>query len=751
MKYLLIDGNNLACRCVFANAELKNSDNISTSLHYGFFNSLIALKQIFPDHQLLISWDGHSDRRKNESKLGVEQGIIKSGYKANRDKENLPQPLKDFHAQAPFLKRAIEQTGIPQIRIPNQETDDIINTYCKKLGKDNEIICVSGDEDFYQLLDDHVSIWNGGKSKMITKEEWTKEYGITPEQHVHVGALTGDTCLSGDTKIPLLNGTEKTMRELSNSTKPFWVFSCSIDGEIIPAKASCHLISPSAPCVKVLLDSGEEIICTKEHKFMMKDGSFQTAESLVTGCSLMPLYKRTYLNPKSKNEYLEAFDNKSKKWNKIHVLVAKNIFKKEYDDISKICIEKRKTYRGRCCPVVHHLDFNSKNNDPSNLRWMEFQDHIKYHGSLNKSNWLRPEYREKMKGVCSRAGKIGGKVTWQRHRKKMLSVVAKIGKVTGPRNLTIYNKSDANKPKASQNIKRYLLLPEFAEKRSNAAKKRANTKSYRENMARVAKKYTPILNKDKDQIEKQWLGKVEKTAQEAFREYGVINKETYQKFVKGGGISWDKAVEKYGIEKINKLCEKVTDLRYKNHKVVGVSFFGKTDVYDLHVEPNSNFAISAGIFVHNCDNIFGLTGWGEKTALEAIQKYGSWENLYKYYHETYGHLRKQFPDLNPEEFKKLESITTKSGKPKYPEITINSPYTGVTLAVEEKRTGNISKSILMALMFEERVKLAYSLKKMDVIPDLPDIVQGKLNEQKLVEYFDYYDIISLKDSICIFK
>jgi DNA polymerase-1 len=345
MKYLLIDGNNLACRCVFANAELKNSDNISTSLHYGFFNSLIALKQIFPDHHLLVSWDGHSDRRKKESALGVEQGIIKSGYKENRDKENLPQPLKDFHAQAPFLKRAIEQTGIPQIRIPNQETDDIINTYCKKLGKDNEIICMTGDEDFYQLLDDHVSIWNGSKSKMITKEEWTKEYGITPEQHVHVGALTGDTG----------------------------------------------------------------------------------------------------------------------------------------------------------------------------------------------------------------------------------------------------------------------------------------------------------------------------------------------------------------------------------------------------------------------DNIFGLTGWGEKTALEAIQKYGSWENLYKYYHETYGHLRKQFPDLNPEEFKKLESITTKSGKPKYPEITINSPYTGVTLAVEEKRTGNISKSILMALMFEERVKLAYSLKKMDVIPDLPDIVQGKLNEQKLVEYFDYYDIISLKDSICIFR
>lgn len=211
MKYLLIDGNNLACRCSFANSELKNKNNIPTGVHYGFFQSLLNFKEIFSDYQFLISWDGKSIRRTLESKAGVEKGLIKSGYKENREKEDIPQELKDFYAQAPFLKRALGQTGIPQIRIPDQETDDIINTYCETLGKDNEIVALTGDEDYYQLLSDKVSIYNGGKQKIITKDDFLKDYGILPKQWVDVGALTGDT---SDNIFGVYGVGEKTAIEL---------------------------------------------------------------------------------------------------------------------------------------------------------------------------------------------------------------------------------------------------------------------------------------------------------------------------------------------------------------------------------------------------------------------------------------------------------------------------------------------------------------------------------------------------------
>ena len=194
MKYLLIDGNHMACRATFAHSELKSNTGVPTGVHFGFFNNIINLKQQYPDYNFLISWDGKSGRRKVESKVGVDKGIVKSAYKENRDTaEEMPQPMKDFISQAPFLKKALGETGIPQIRMPDFETDDIIFSYCKKIGENNEIICVTGDEDYFQLLSDNVSIWNDGKKKHITKTDWVKEYEITPEQWVDVGSLTGDT------------------------------------------------------------------------------------------------------------------------------------------------------------------------------------------------------------------------------------------------------------------------------------------------------------------------------------------------------------------------------------------------------------------------------------------------------------------------------------------------------------------------------------------------------------------------------
>jgi len=212
MKYLFIDGNNLACRAAFNQTQLTNSEGISTTVHYGVMQSLMNFKEMFKDYQFLISWDGKSQRRVLEAKAGVEKGIIKSGYKENRPKdEEIPPELKNFYQQAPFLKRGLDQTGIPQIRMSDQETDDIINSYCKLLGKDNEIICVTGDEDYYQLLDDNVSIYNGGKQKMITKNDFMQEYEVTPEQWVDVGALTGD---AGDNIFGVYGVGEKTAIKL---------------------------------------------------------------------------------------------------------------------------------------------------------------------------------------------------------------------------------------------------------------------------------------------------------------------------------------------------------------------------------------------------------------------------------------------------------------------------------------------------------------------------------------------------------
>ena len=195
MKYLIIDGNNLAIRSSFANGELKNRDGIPTGVHYGVFQSLRNLGEKFPDYQFLIVWDGKSERRIAEANNGVKKGLIKSGYKENRlcKPEEQRQELRDFYNQAPYLKKGIHQAGIPQIKLNKFEADDVISTYCKLLRNDNEIVLVTSDKDYFQLLHPNVKIWDGMKNKMIVEDEWKKEINISPSQFIDVGALMGDT------------------------------------------------------------------------------------------------------------------------------------------------------------------------------------------------------------------------------------------------------------------------------------------------------------------------------------------------------------------------------------------------------------------------------------------------------------------------------------------------------------------------------------------------------------------------------
>ena len=207
MKYLLIDGNNLAIRSAFANESLTSSSGVPTGVHYGVFHSLITLKSRFPEHKFLMVWDGKSKRRKEESEQGVQDNLIPSSYKSNRKKDDLPRPLQEFHEQQVYLQRGIFQTGIPQIRLSDYEADDVIASYVEKLKSNHEVLIVTSDKDYWQLLDDNVSLWDGMKSTKTTKESWSKEYGLNPLQAIDIGALCGD---NGDNIFGIPGWGEKT-------------------------------------------------------------------------------------------------------------------------------------------------------------------------------------------------------------------------------------------------------------------------------------------------------------------------------------------------------------------------------------------------------------------------------------------------------------------------------------------------------------------------------------------------------------
>lgn len=95
-----------------------------------------------------------------------------------------------------------------------------------------------------------------------------------------------DTCFSGDTLVRLLNGTVRRLDDLPVG-KEFWVYSLSEDG-IVPAKATAkHKISQER-LLRIELDNGKIVRCTKDHQFIGRDGSVIEAQALCPGDSLMP-------------------------------------------------------------------------------------------------------------------------------------------------------------------------------------------------------------------------------------------------------------------------------------------------------------------------------------------------------------------------------------------------------------------------------------------------------------------------------
>lgn len=160
-----------------------------------------------------------------------------------------------------------------------------------------------------------------------------KHISLMPDVHLGKGALVGSViatkeavipaavgvdigCFTGDTLIPSIDGKVYPIEHLATLGKTIYVYSCTDTGKIVAASAIARLTRRNAPLVKVILDNGEEIKCTPDHQFMLRDGTYQEASSLQTGTSLMPFYSTT-----DKDGYTLVQQNYSSSYNHKVVLV----------------------------------------------------------------------------------------------------------------------------------------------------------------------------------------------------------------------------------------------------------------------------------------------------------------------------------------------------------------------------------------------------------------------------------------------
>ena len=103
-------------------------------------------------------------------------------------------------------------------------------------------------------------------------------------------------CFAGPTKIPLLDGTQVTLYDLSKRSKPFWVYSLAHDLGVTPGRATARLTRHATALVRVVISGGDDVLCTPDHLFMLSNGTWREAKDLRFNDGLMPLYRRWQTN-----------------------------------------------------------------------------------------------------------------------------------------------------------------------------------------------------------------------------------------------------------------------------------------------------------------------------------------------------------------------------------------------------------------------------------------------------------------------
>ena len=200
-------------------------------------------------------------------------------------------------------------------------------------------------------------------------------------------------CFSGDTRIALADGRSLSFKELTeehNQGKRNFCYTIRQDGCIgIEEIKNPRVTKQDAEVIKVVLDNKEEIVCTPDHLFMLRDGSFKQAKELIKSDSLMPLRRKLSEITKSItiNGYELVFDPRDNYWVFTHMLSD------QWNITNGVYSQSAGAHK-------HHMDFNKLNNNPTNISRLDIERHLQLHRDFaHKTLHTNQTYFKKTAGV----------------------------------------------------------------------------------------------------------------------------------------------------------------------------------------------------------------------------------------------------------------------------------------------------------------------------------------------------------------
>jgi DNA polymerase-1 len=176
---ILVDGSNHAFRVHFALPPMHASDGFPTRALYGFTTMMARLERAWKPDYVAFCFDIGKTFRHHEF----------PAYKGHR-----PDMPADLRQQWPHFQALIEGFGYQYLAVEGFEADDVIGTLAKQYASPElEVLMVTGDKDYCQLVDDNIRIVDLMKDAVLGPDDVPDKFGVTPDKVADVLGLAGDS------------------------------------------------------------------------------------------------------------------------------------------------------------------------------------------------------------------------------------------------------------------------------------------------------------------------------------------------------------------------------------------------------------------------------------------------------------------------------------------------------------------------------------------------------------------------------
>jgi DNA polymerase-1 len=176
---VLVDGSSYLYRAFHALPPLNNSRGEPTGAVFGVLNMLQKFLRE-QDGNIVVVFDAPGKTFRDD---------LFAEYKAHRP----PMP-DDLRSQIEPLLAAVSALGLPMLRIPGVEADDVIGTLaCRAAARGENVLISTGDKDMAQLVNDRITLINTMSNTRLNRDGVKAKFDVWPEQIIDYLALIGDS------------------------------------------------------------------------------------------------------------------------------------------------------------------------------------------------------------------------------------------------------------------------------------------------------------------------------------------------------------------------------------------------------------------------------------------------------------------------------------------------------------------------------------------------------------------------------